>query len=151
MKITNFSFTLRQAATKDGYGDNYYVNIDESGVTNISHPYKSIPYKEQGAIFGVIQKAINEYTKLVELCDVNNRTLKLEQYAPITSASETTDVSAAPQTCALGAEEGLTVPEIVQYSLEATETAMDKAKTPEEMLEAMLASGERKEVRDLPM
>lgn len=105
MKITNFSFTLRQAATKDGYGDNYYVNIDETGMTNISHPYKSIPYKEQGAIFGVIQKAINEYAKLVELCDVNNQALKLEQYALIVSSSESTDVSAAPQTCALGDEE----------------------------------------------
>lgn len=105
MKITNFSFTLRQAATKDGYGDNYYVNIDENGVTSISHPYKSIPYKEQGAIFGVIQKAINEYAKLVELCDVNNRTLKLEEYAPKVSAEETTSESTAPQTCALGDEE----------------------------------------------
>ena len=89
MKITNFSFTLRQAATKDGYGDNYYVNIDENGVANVSHPYKSIKHKEQAAILGVIQTAIFKYGKLVELCDVNNQALKLEQYAPTASAAET--------------------------------------------------------------
>ena len=44
--------------------------------------------------------------------------------------------------------------EIGDASFEEAETraiTMDEAKTPEEMLEAMIASGERKEVRDLPM
>ena len=60
MKITNFSFTLRQASTKDGYGDNYYVNIDDNGVVNISHPYKSIEYKEQVALLGFGNFAVVE-------------------------------------------------------------------------------------------
>lgn len=101
MKITSFSFTLRQAVREDGYGDNYYVTINEDGVANVSHPYKHIDHKEQAAILGVIQRAIVKYGKLVELCDVNNRALKLEEYAPKVSASE----SAAGQTCALGDEE----------------------------------------------
>lgn len=109
MKITNFSFTLRQATTKDGYGDNYYVNIDENGVVNISHPYKSIEYKEQVALLAIIQSGIAKYALLVVECDKANQRLKLEEYAPQqsteVSSSESTDVSAVPQTCALGDEE----------------------------------------------
>lgn len=88
MKITNFSFTLRQATTKDGYGDNYYVSIDDNGAANVSHPYKNIPYKEQAAIFGVIQTVIEKYDEIVEICDRTNRALELEQYAPIVSSEE---------------------------------------------------------------
>ena len=122
MKITNFSFTLRQAATKDGYGDNYYVNIDENGVANVSHPYKSIPHKEQAAILGIIQSAIVKYGILVKECNTANQKLGLEQYAPTISSEDTTeeekaivaaklsaaqelelaDKSAASQSCALG-------------------------------------------------
>lgn len=102
MKITNFSFTLRQATTKDGYGDNYYVNIDENGVANVSHPYKSIEYKEQVALLAIIQSGIAKYALLVAECDTANQGLKLEEYAPQqsteVSSSESTDVSAAPQT-----------------------------------------------------
>ena len=102
MKITNFSFTLRQAATKDGYGDNYYVTINEDGVANVSHPYKHIEHKEQAAILGIIQSAIVKYGILVNECDKANRALKLEQYAPKVSVEETSSESAAPQSCALG-------------------------------------------------
>lgn len=109
MKITSFQFTLRQAATKDGYGDNYYVNIDENGETNISHPYKFIPYKEQGAIFDVIRSAIAQYAILIDKCDKANRALKLEQYAPTVSSEEITSreepKSAVPESCALGGGE----------------------------------------------
>jgi hypothetical protein len=105
MKITNFSFTLCQATTKDGYGDNYYVNIDENGVVNVSHPYKSIEYKEQVALLAVIQSGIAKYALLVAECDTHNQLLKLEEYAPSVSSEETTSESAAPQSCALGDEE----------------------------------------------
>ena len=121
MKITNFSFTIRQAVVKDGYGDNYYVNIDENGVTTISHPYKSIEHREQAAILSIIRDAIVKYGIMVNECDKVNRALKLEEYAPIESAEEEkgiaaaklsarqelelADVSAAPQSCALGDEE----------------------------------------------
>lgn len=81
MKITNFSFTVRQAVTKDGYGDNYYVTIDENGTANVSHPYKSISHKEQAAILGIIQSGINKYGILVKECNRANQALKLEEYA----------------------------------------------------------------------
>lgn len=105
MKITNFGFTLRQASTKDGYGDNYYVSIDEDGNANINHPYKNISHKEQAAILSIIQNAISKYAELVVMCDKANRALRLEQYAPKVSVEETSSESAKGQTCALGGEE----------------------------------------------
>jgi hypothetical protein len=149
MKITSFSFTLRQAVTKDGYGDNYYVTIDENGNANINNPYKNISHKEQAAILGIIQNAISKYSELAVMCDRSNRILKLEEYAPKVSVEQTSSESAAPQSCALG--DGEVSTGIKDAPFEEVETAMDKAKTHEEMLEAMIASGKRKEVRDLPM
>jgi hypothetical protein len=109
MKITSFGFTLRRAVREDGYGDNYYVTIDENGVTNVSHPYVTINHKEQAAILGIIQSAIVKYGILVNECDKVNRALKLEEYAPKVSAEETASEiepeSAASQSCALGGGE----------------------------------------------
>lgn len=123
MKITNFSFTLCQAIREDGYGDNYYVTINEDGNANISHPYKTMPYKEQAAILSVIQSAIINYGMLINECDRANQKLKLEEYAESSeptseeekgiaaaklSAAQELELalkSTAPQTCALGDEE----------------------------------------------
>ena len=105
MKITNFQLTLRQAVTKDSYDDNYYVNIDENGVANVSHPYKSIPYQEQAIILDVIQTAITKYGEVVELCDRANRALKLEEYAPIISEVETTEEEKAVAVAKLSASQ----------------------------------------------
>lgn len=129
MKITSFGFTLRQAVREDGYGDNYYVTINEDGVASVSHPYVTIDHKEQAAILGVIQRAIVQYGKLVELCDVNNQALKLEQYAPTVSAEETSSESAEPQTCALGDEEVSKGADgdIDDAPFEEAETGSDKA------------------------
>jgi len=118
MKITNFSFTVRQADTKDGYGDNYYVNIDKDGDVNVSHPYKNIPHEEQAAILSVIQTGIIQYDMLVKECTRANKRLKLEEYAPVVSSEEEKAIAAAklsaaqelellvnsasPQSCALG-------------------------------------------------
>ena len=118
MKITNFSFTVRQADTKDGYGNNYYVNIDKDGDVNVSHPYKNIPHEEQAAILSVIQTGIIQYDKLVKECTRANKRLKLEEYAPVVSSEEEKAIAAAklsaaqelellvnsasPQSCALG-------------------------------------------------
>lgn len=105
MKIINFSFTVRQAVTEDGYGDNYYVNINENGDVNVSHPYKTINHEEQAAILSIIQTGIIQYGMLVKECDRANKRLKLEEYAPKVSAEETSSESAVPQSCALGGGE----------------------------------------------
>ena len=157
MKITSFQLTIQQSVDEQGYGDNFYISIDDEGLASISRPYKSIPVEEQLAIEEVITFAIKAHLKLIKQVDNANKDLRLEEYRPIESVAESTSEesvkSAASQSCALGGEElsaGEEV-EIGDASFEEAETAMDKAKTPEQMLEAMIASGERKEVRDLPM
>ena len=135
MKITSFQLTIQQDVDEQGYGDNFYIGIDDKGLTTISRPYKSIPVEEQLAIEEVITSAIKAHIKLVKQVDNANKDLKLEEYAPIevkepsteVSSEEKTSESAVPQSCALGDGEGLTVPEIVQYSLEATETEIKDA------------------------
>ena len=106
MKITSFQLTIQQGVDEQGYGDNFYVSIDDKGLANISRPYKAIPIEEQLAIEEVITSTIKAHLKLVKQVDNANKDLKLEEYAPIESVAETTseiaDVSAAPQSCALG-------------------------------------------------
>ena len=155
MKITSFNLTIQQGVDEQGYGDNFYVNIDDKGLASISRPYKSIPAEEQLAIEEVIATAIKAHIKLIKQVDNANKDLRLEEYRPIESVAESVK-SAASQSRALGGEELSTGADgdIDDGPFEEIETraiTMDEAKTPEEMLEAMIASGERKEVRDLPM
>ena len=113
MKITSFQLTIQQSLDKQGYGDNFYVNIDDKGLANISRPYKSIPIEEQLAIEEVITSAIKAHIKLVKQVDNANKDLRLEEYRPIESVAETTsevesesaDVLVSPQSCALGGGE----------------------------------------------
>ena len=125
MKITNFQLTIQQGVDKQGYGDNFYINIDDKGLANISGPYKSIPVEEHLAIEEVITAAIKAHIKLVKQVDDANKDLRLEEYRPIESVAETTsevagesaDVSAAPQSCALGDEEVSTGAEVKTKTL----------------------------------
>lgn len=128
MKITNFQLTIQQSATADGYGDNFYIDINSEGLTNISRPYKSIPIEEHLAIEEVIISAIKAHLKLVKQVDNANQALKLEEYQPIEppvvkTAGSDFDLdakSAVPQSCALGdgevstGAEDKSVPKIVQ-------------------------------------
>ena len=109
MKITSFQLTIQQSLDEQGYGDNFYISIDDKSMASISRPYKSIPVEEQLAIEEVISFAIKAHIELVKQVDNANKDLKLEEYRPIESvveeSSESTDASASPQTCALGDEE----------------------------------------------
>lgn len=109
MKITSFQLTIQQSVDEQGYGDNFYISIDDKGLANISRPYKSIPIEEQLAIEEVITAAIKAHIKLVKQVDNANKDLKLEEYRPIESvadsAAEESAKSAASQSCALGGEE----------------------------------------------
>lgn len=101
MKITGFQLTIQQGIDEQGYGDNFYITIDDKGLTTISRPYKSIPIEEQLAIEEVITAAIKAHIKLVKQVDNANKDLRLEEYRPIESVAETTSEesveSAAPQ------------------------------------------------------
>ena len=106
MKITSFQLTIQQSVDKQGYSDNFYINIDEKGLANISRPYKPIPIEEQLAIEEVITSAIKAHLKLVKQVDNANKELKLEEYRPIALEPDTepelTAESSVPQSCALG-------------------------------------------------
>lgn len=106
MKITSFQLTIQQGVDNQGYADNFYISIDDKGLASISRPYKSIPIEEQLAIEEVITSAIKAHIKLVKQVDNANKDLKLEEYAPrlivAKTTSESTEVSAVSQSCALG-------------------------------------------------
>ena len=88
MKITSFQLTIQQDVDEQGYGDNFYIGIDDKGMTTISRPYKSIPVEEQLAIEEVITSAIKAHLKLVKQVDNANKDLRLEEYRPIESVAE---------------------------------------------------------------
>lgn len=90
MKITSFQLTIQQGIDNNGYADNFYINIDDKGLANISRPYKDIPVEEQLAIEEIITSAIKTHIKLVKQVDNANKDLKLEEYRPIESMAETT-------------------------------------------------------------
>ena len=129
MKITSFQLTIQQSIDEQGYGDNFYVNIDDKGLANISRPYKSIPVEEQLAIEEVITSAIKAHLKLVKQVDNANKDLRLEEYRPIASVADSAAESAVPQTCALGGKEVSTGADgdIDDAPFEEAETGSDKA------------------------
>lgn len=133
MKITSFQLTIQQGVDEQGYADNFYISIDDKGLSTISRPYKSIPIEEQLAIEEIITSAIKAHIKLVKQVDNANKDLRLEEYRPIESVAKTTSEesveSAASQSCALGGEELSTGAEgeIGDAPFEEAETGSDKA------------------------
>lgn len=133
MKITSFQLTIQQDVDQQGYGDNFYINIDDKGMTTISRPYKSIPIEEQLAIEEVIISAIKAHLKLTKQVDNANRDLLLKEYRPVSSVAETTSEvtaeSAAVQSCPLGDGEVSTGADVETHDVifEESETGSDKA------------------------
>lgn len=163
MKINYFygSIAIRPC---NGYAESLEFNVTEGKGLTFRYPYGDATPEEAESINKFIKTITDAYNVLSSQIDMTNKTLKLEQYAPKVSVPETTDISAVPQPLHGGSDptdlvahseaeqERLDMEEEIKNApFEEAETAMDKARTPEEMLEAMIASGERKEVRDLPM
>ena len=163
MKINYFygSIAIRPC---NGYAESLEFNVTEGKGLTFRYPYGDATPEEAESINKFIKTITDAYNVLSSQIDMTNKTLKLEQYAPKVSAPETTDISAVPQPSHGGSDptdlvahseaeqERLDMEEEIKNApFEEAETAMDKARTPEEMLKAMIASGERKEVRDLPM
>ena len=144
MKLTSFNCTIKLSEDENGYSNDCYIDVTNNGVT-ISHPYDTQTPEQAMFVTNLIHDFITKAIAFNNRVDGFNRDNHLEQYAPQASlteesASKSTDVSAVPQSCALG-----------DGKVSTRAVTMDEAKTPEQMLEAMIASGERKEVRDLPM
>ena len=163
MKIDYFygSIAIRPC---NGYAETLNFSVTEDKELTFRYPYGDATPEEAESINKFIKTIIDAYNVLSSQIDMTNKTLKLEQYAPKVSVPETTDISAVPQPLHGGSDptdlvahseaeqERLDMEEEIKDApFEEAETAMDKAKTPEQMLEAMIASGERKKVRDLPM
>lgn len=106
MKTNYFygSIAIRQC---DGYTENLEFNSTESKGLTFRYPYGDATPEEAEAISQFVKTVTNAYNKLTVQIDGVNRDLHLEQYAPPVqstevSSSESTDVSAVPQSCALG-------------------------------------------------
>ena len=109
MKLTSFNCTIELSKDENGYSNNYYVDVTDKGVS-ISHPYITQSQEQVMFITNIIHDFIAASIAFNNRVDSFNRDNHLEQYAlqvPSTevSSSESTDVSAASQSCALGDEE----------------------------------------------
>ena len=104
MKINYFygSIAIRPC---NGYTENLEFNVTEDKGLTFRYPYGDATPEEAEAVSQFIKTVTSAYNKLTSQIDNVNKDLKLEQYAPTVSAEETTDVSAVPQSCALGDEE----------------------------------------------
>ncbi len=166
MKINYFygSIAVKQG---NGYAESLEFNVTESKGLTFRYPYGDATPEEAEAVSKFVKLITDAYNVLTNQIDKTNKDLKLEQYAPKVSAEETTEVSAVTQpshgTCSNNQadtdlvahseaeQERLDMEEELREETFRGAVTMDEAKTPEQMLEAMIASGERKEVRDLPM
>lgn len=137
MKITSFQLTIQQSLDEQGYGDNFYISVNDKGLADISRPYKYIPIEEQLAIEEVITSAIKAHLKLIKQVDNANKDLMLEEYRPIESVAETTSEVAAESavsqpshgTCSnnLDCSSVVAHTEIEDAPFEEAETGSDKA------------------------
>lgn len=149
MKITSFQVTIQQSLDEQGYGDNFYISIDDKGLANISRPYKSIPVEEQLAIEEVIASAIKAHLKLVKQVDNANKELKLEEYAP----QQPTEVSSSETSVAPTDEPpvGTTQTESIGAECEIQDAPFEDPERPfglsEEQIAVLKAN---KEVDELP-
>lgn len=128
MKI-NYFYGSVAIRPRDGYTENLEFNVTEGKGLTFRYPYGDATPEEAEAISQFVKTVANAYNKLTTQIDNVNKDLKLEQYAPIVSAVETSSVSAAGQTCALGDEEVSTGADgdIGDAPFEEAETGSDKA------------------------
>lgn len=83
MKLVSVNCTIEVSKDANGYSNNYYVDIDEKGVS-VSHPYiKQVPEQVtfvNNIINSFIANAINFNSRI----NVFNREMGLEEYAVVT-------------------------------------------------------------------
>ena len=96
MKINYFygSIAIRQC---DGYTEYLTFDVTEGKGLTFRYPYGDATSEEAEAISKFIKIITDAYNVLSSQIDRTNKTLKLEQYAPVVSSLESTDISAVPQ------------------------------------------------------
>lgn len=141
MKLISINCTIEVSKDANGYSNNYYVDIDEKGVS-VSHPYiKQVPEQVtfvNNIINTFIANAINFNSRI----NVFNREMGLEEYAVVTPPQVETrgsdfDLDAKPAV-SQSSRGGSDTTDLVAHSeqeqerldmeeLEARETSSDKA------------------------
>lgn len=105
MKLNYFygSIAVKQC---DGWTENLEFNITESKELTFRYPYGDNTPEEAYAVSTFIKTVNEAYNRLTNQINNVNRDLRLEQYAPQqsteVSVSESTEVSAVPQSSRLG-------------------------------------------------
>ena len=96
MKINYFygSIAIRQC---DGYTENLEFNVTESKGFTFRYPYGEATPEEAEAVSKFVKTITDAYNVLSSQIDRTNKTLKLEQYAPVVSSEETAPKSVVPQ------------------------------------------------------
>lgn len=141
MKLTSFNCTIEVSKDANGYSNNYYVDIDEKGVS-VSHPYiKQVPEQVtfvNSIINTFIANAINFNSRI----NLFNKEMGLEEYAVVTPPQVETTGSDfdldAKSAVAQSSRGGSDNTDLVAHSkqeqerldmeeLEARETSSDKA------------------------
>ena len=133
MKLISFNCTIELSKDENGYSNNYYVDVTDKGVS-ISHPYITQSQEQVMFVTNLIHDFIAASIAFNNKVDGFNRDNHLEQYAPQVSttevsSSESAEVSAASQSCALGDEEVSRGVELIigVDPFEEAETGSDKA------------------------
>lgn len=114
MKLTYFYATI-EVAPRDSYSESLQCCTDRNDTSKLkfTFPYGEITPEQAAAVSEFTKTLTSAYNKLQKQIDNVNKDLMLEEYRPrkivaeTTSKieSESTEVSAAPQSCALGDEE----------------------------------------------
>ena len=138
MKLISVNCTIEVSKDANGYSNNYYVDIDEKGVS-VSHPYiKQVP-EQVTFVNNIINTFIANAINCKSRINVFNKEMGLEEYAPKVveteeSVSETTEESAVAQslrgdsdTTDLAAHSEQEQERLDMEELESRETGSDKA------------------------
>lgn len=105
MKITNCSITIEVSKDENGYSNNYYVDINEQGVS-VSFPYIKQRHEQVTLVNDLINQFIDDFNHLSRRIDGFNRDMQLEQYAPKAVKTEETTSEVSPESASGQPERG---------------------------------------------
>lgn len=130
MKITSFNCTIELSKDENGYSNNYYVSIDENGVS-VSNPYIRMTPEETIFTTDLIHDFVGMSMNYNARVDSFNRDMRLEQYAPQVATTEETSSEVSTETTEARSPEGSNS---ASSSEELMETKVDEEEVEEKSL-----------------
>lgn len=97
MKLVSFNCTIEVSKDENGYSNNYYVTIDENGVS-VSNPYTRMTPEQAVFATELIRDFIGMSMNYNARVDSFNRDMLLEQYAPQVATTEETASGVSTET-----------------------------------------------------